>query len=184
MAVGLLGVVIPSILGVVMQTQATFKQTSDRSRSNDQAELAVNRLDRLIRSGNFLYDPSTESDPSNGILPGLSLRVYTQANSIQKCVQWRIVDATLQERSWSPAWQTDGVVTGWWNVADGGTNTTETPAFSLDPSPGFGGRLLMVDLRVNVSSDATTDAARQLSIEGRNTQYGYDPSVCASSPPA
>lgn len=180
----LLGIVIPALLGVVMQTQSTYKRASDRSRSNDQAELAVNRLDRLIRSGNFLYDPSTESDPGSGILPGLSLRVYTQANSVQKCVQWRITDATLQERSWSPNWQTDGNVTGWWNVAEGVTNTTETPAFSLDPSPGFGGRLLVVDVRVNVSSDEAAEAARHLAIEGRNTQYGYDPSVCASSPPA
>lgn len=184
MAVGLLAVVIPSLLGIVMQTQSTYKQTSERSRSNDQAELAVNRLDRLIRSGNFLYDPSTESDPGNGILPGLSLRVYTQANSVQKCVQWRITGGILQERSWSPTWQTDGNVTAWWNVAEGVTNTTATPAFSLDPSPGFGGRLLVIDLRVNVSTDPTTDAARHLAIEGRNTQYGYDPSICATSPPA
>jgi len=183
-ASALLSVVVATSFSFVMQTQSVYKQTTQRSRSNDQAELAVNRLDRLIRSGNFLYDPSTESDAANGIHPGLSLRVYTQANSVQKCVQWRIDGGSLQERSWSPTWQNDGDVTDWWFVAEGVVNTTETPAFALDPSPGFGGRLLVIDLRVDVSSDASSLAERRLAIEGRNTQYGYDPSVCSDSPPA
>lgn len=183
-ASALLSMVIATSYGFVTQTQTVYKQTTQRSRSNDQAELAINRLDRLIRSGNFLYDPSTESDPVNGIHPGLSLRVYTQANSVQKCVQWRIDGGTLQERSWSPTWPSDGIVTDWWFVAESIVNTPQSPAFALDPSPGFGGRLLVIDLRVDVSSDGSSLAERRLAIEGRNTQYGYDPSVCSNSPPA
>lgn len=181
-AMGLASLLVAGAYGFMSQTQTVFKRTSEHSRNNDEAMNAIGRLDRLIRSGNILYDPSAESNPSQGINPGLSLRVYTQANSVQKCVQWRIDDGTLQERSWSPQWQSNGEVTGWWNVADGVTNTTTSPAFTLATDAAFGDRLLIVDLRVNTSSEPGAEVEHRASIEGRNTEYGYDASVCNTIP--
>lgn len=183
----MLGMALASLLvavafAVVSQTSTAFKGTAERSRNNDEVGLAIGRLDRMIRSGNILYDPASESDPGAGIQPGLSMRIYTQANSTQKCVQWRILAGRLQERSWSPQWELNGLVTDWWNVADGLANTTTTPAFALAPDPAFGGRLLVVDLRVNVSSSDAAEVAQRVAIQGRNTQYGYDEDVCDSIP--
>lgn len=174
----ILSIVVAAAFSFLAQTQTSMSRTSVRSRNNDEAALAISRLDRLIRSGNILYDPSIESDPDSGIAPGLALRIYTQANSIQKCVQWRISDQRLQERSWSPQWQTNGEWTGWWNVAEGLRNTVATPAFSLHPDPAFGQRLLTVALRVNTGTDPAAEVEHAVSIEGRNTIYGYDESIC------
>ena len=89
----------------------------------DQARLGVQQLDRQIRSGNLIYNPAAENDSANGIQPGLSLRVYTQSNSVQRCVQWRIYNKLLQTRSWTTTWQVDDIVTAWRTVADHIVNT-------------------------------------------------------------
>jgi prepilin-type N-terminal cleavage/methylation domain-containing protein len=178
MAMALSSLAVAGAFALIQQTQTVFKATSERSRNNDEVTLAIGRLDRLIRSGNILYDPSGESDPDQGITPGLALRIYTQANSVQKCVQWRISEGVLQERSWSPQWQSNGQITTWWNVAEGLTNTQATPAFSLDDDAAFGGRLLKVQLNVNTSSQDAAEVEQKVAIEGRNTLHGYDASVC------
>src|SRR5213594_4125494 len=95
------------ILGTVMSgVQRAVNRQSDRSQSNDQARLAIEELDKEIRSGNVLYDPSLtgqpwSDDPGNGIYPNMALLVYTQTNAVtrnpgNKCVQWRIVNGQLQ----------------------------------------------------------------------------------------
>lgn len=165
------------------------------SQNTDQARLAVQQLDRQIRSGNILYDPGKEGlqadgvtpDPvavANGIFPGLSMRVYTQANGSQRCVQWRVTNGTLQSRSWSQSWSVDGDVTSWHNVAEHIVNTSANPAFALDPSSGFANRLINVRILVNADPAHQKTVEIDASIAGRNTEYGYDSSTCSSAPPA
>lgn len=183
-AMALLSMLVAVAFGWLAASQNAFKVNYERSQANNAASLAIDRLDRLIRSGNIFYDPALESDPGNGIQPGMALRVYTQANSVQKCVQWRITGGELQERSWSPTWTTDGEVSDWWIVSDDIVNQTGTkPAFFLNEGAAFGGRLLQIDLRVDKSDGASNEVQRQVSVEGRNTIYGYDPSVCGNLPP-
>ena len=94
----LLGVVLPMLAALMISIQRTVVTEADRSQSNDQARLAVEGLDREIRSGNVLYDPQGETDAAHYIFPGMSLRVYTQSNATtrgprnngERCVQWRI----------------------------------------------------------------------------------------------
>ncbi len=62
-------------------------------------------------------------------------------------------------------------------------NTTSTPAFSIATSSGFGSRLLNIDLLVNANASSGSTVEEKAAVEGRNTQYGYDPSACASIPP-
>src|SRR5258708_8346460 len=88
--------------------QTTAGRQEGRVRRNDEARLALAQLDREIRSGNVLYDPMTESNVSGDIVPGMSLRVYTQAdapnrNPGNQCSQWRITNGTIQTPRWATA---------------------------------------------------------------------------------
>src|SRR5947207_2383070 len=87
-------VVLTLVLVLLVGMEKIYNKESDRTLTNNQARLAVEELDREIRSGNVLYDPSLESDPSHDVYPGMSLRIYTQSNANSRpgfrCVQWRI----------------------------------------------------------------------------------------------
>src|SRR5207253_5872781 len=103
-----LSVVLAMFLTILISVQNAVGRESDRSQSNDQARLAVEELDKEIRSGNVLYDPSLagkawSDDAANSIYPGMSLLVYTQTNAVtrnpgNRCVQWRINNGVLQRR--------------------------------------------------------------------------------------
>jgi prepilin-type N-terminal cleavage/methylation domain-containing protein len=202
-AIALLGIVVPILVTTLVSVQTSVGREQDRSLTNDQARLAIEELDKEIRSGNLLYDPKDET-PSY-----MSLRVYTQTNAStrtpgNRCVQWRIVNGELQRRDWSITWRTDGVVSPWRVVADHVVNQTvapAVPAFQLDPDPSKGyscvancgdsapgndryaGRALVVTLVVNQNAESGNDVRIQSTITGRNTQYGYPVSVCDDVPP-
>jgi prepilin-type N-terminal cleavage/methylation domain-containing protein len=183
MTTAVLSIVMAMSMAFLISAQRTVTVADTRSNNVDQARLGVQQLDRQIRSGNLIYNPAQESDPANGIRPGLSLRVYTQSNSIQRCVQWRIYNSLLQTRSWTTTWQVDDIVSGWRTVADHIVNDTGSPAFTLDPTSSFGSRLLNISLLVNDPRSASKNAEVQASVAGRNTQYGYPNFVCATIPP-
>ncbi|HMC70443.1 MAG TPA: hypothetical protein VKJ07_14910, partial [Mycobacteriales bacterium] len=174
------------IFGVTLNSmQRTVAVADGRSQRNDALRLAVGEIDRQIRSGNVFYDPKNETDPSNDIVPNMSLRVYTQANAPSsnpgnRCVQWRITAAKLQTRQWAPA-DFAGTVSPWRTVTADVTNRSAVPnipAFTLDATPGYGSRLI----KIRMVSDRIDDAGKQeevtASVTGRNTQYGYPNNIC------
>ena len=202
-AMAVLGILVPIFVTSLISVQTRVSRQTDRSLTNDQARLAVQELDREIRSGNLLYDPKDETPAY------MSLRVYTQTNATtrtpgNRCVQWRIVGGQLQRRDWSITWRTDDIVSPWRVVADHLVNQNVSPVvpvFQLDPDPAkgytcvancsdsnqsndrFAGRSLVVTLLVNQNPSAGADVRIQSTITGRNTQYGYPVSVCDDVPP-
>jgi hypothetical protein len=145
-----------------------------------------------VRSGNLFYDPALDSSPADGIVPGMSLRVYTQANGStnahpNRCVQWRIHDDRLDTREWSPTWATDGYVTEWRTVTTGVVNRSVSPsvtAFSLDQSQAvYGSRLLQVVFVTNTKTTSGPAARVEFSVTGRNTGFGFPANVCNNIPP-
>ena len=187
----LLTIVLAIFVTTFVSVNTRFDKQSLRSQSNDQARLAVEEIDREVRSGNLLYDPSLENDSAHGIYPGMALRVYTQTNAptrdpSNRCVQWRVFGGELQNRSWSVTWQTDGNYTGWRTVADhlvNQTNSPQTAAFALDPEATKGSRTLIVNILTNFSKSAGNDVQIQTSVTGRNTEYGYPQDICNDIPP-
>ena len=174
----LLGIVLAICFQVFITVGRSVETSDGRSQSTDQARLAVQQIDRQIRSGNVLYNPALES-PS-----GLALRVYTQSNGDQRCVQWRISNGTLQTRSWSESWTVDGDVSSWRNVAEHIVNTSAaSPAFALDAGSGFGDRLINVRILTNVNPARQKTVEFKSSVTGRNTEYGYNPNICNTLPP-
>ncbi len=156
---------------------------SRRSESNDSVRLAIQELDRQVRSGNVIHDPGDE------IPAGMSLRVYTQSNARtatepSRCVLWRIVDGRLETRAWS----TSGVwLTDWRVVAEHLRNSSTadppTPAFEFyEADSGFGQRIVQVSLLVNRDEREGRDVEIRASLTGRNVQFGHPQSLCENVP--
>ena len=213
MAMAILMIVTGIFLPTLIRAQQTVGTAADRSMSNDQARLAVEELDKEIRSGNLLYTPSTcppppgnpngpaTCDAANGITPNMTLLIYTQTNANTRnpgnqCVQWRItaVDATgvsrLERRAWSVNWQSDGIVSGWRDVADNVVNRQPpggggaVSAFALDPTAAFGNRSVQILVLTNGNPNDRSSATVRTSTEltGRNTEYGYPSNICTTIP--
>jgi prepilin-type N-terminal cleavage/methylation domain-containing protein len=191
-------------LSTLASVQKSAAETDIRTRTNTQARLAMQTLDREVRSGNILYDP--ESDEVD---PYFRFKVYTQANATTRratgptgdldagytCRLWQITsDGDLQTRWWPPnqpdeasAWRTaaTGIVNK--SVDDPTDSTCEdaTCAFRLDDDPNKGGRTVNVVFLVNedLNGDLSTGTVKiQSALTGRNTSYGFPTEVCEDEP--
>ena len=187
-------IVLTMVMVVLIGMEKIYAKEDDRTQTNNQARLAVEQLDREIRSGNVLYDPASESDPANDVYPGMSLRIYTQSNANSRpgfrCVQWLITSGgLLQTRNWWTDWRSDpgSLVSSWRTVADHVVNRSDSPqvtAFTLDMSdPSYGSRLVKIAIVVNQNPKSGQDVRITSSVEGRNTTFGYPNNACADIPP-
>jgi type II secretory pathway pseudopilin PulG len=190
----LLGIVLAALLTFLASTQSNLERNISRSDSNDEVRLAIQSLDREVRSGNVLYDPSLEVYAPGDIASAMSVRVYTQSNGAFKCVQWRVTSSTaeLQRRDWDPNTGTLGhdwrtVATGIRNrqsdLRDAGGNlvsTAEKAAFSLPQT-----NLLQVHLWSNSDPNAkkSKPVDVKVSVSGRNTIFYSANQLCGPVPP-
>ena len=194
-------VVMAITLTVMITVQDQTRDNQARSESVAQLRLALSTIDRQVRSGNVLYSPAGESLPgasvadqcqASGALAGSCMRVYTQSNGDQRCVQWQVLGDILRVRSWSVDWQTDPVskVSAWRVAARDLTNLGPGPAvlpFELkDPGPAgnYSARVLHVQFRAKDPAQSGRDADLETSLTGRNTIYGYDLGICSPVPNA
>jgi prepilin-type N-terminal cleavage/methylation domain-containing protein len=195
--------IVMSVFGTVLASvQRTAMKEDSLGQSNDQVRLAVEEIDREMRSGNVLYDPSLENAANSvpghiascsGCQPYYTMRIYTQSNANTQtggdaagytCVMWQ-VDSTqrLRSRTWPPD-QPDQA-TAWRIVATGVVNrVTGVNAFALDSDPLKGSRTLNVSLQANtdISHYPNGTVSIQAAFTGRNTSYGYPVTVCQDAP--
>jgi prepilin-type N-terminal cleavage/methylation domain-containing protein len=186
-------VVAMAILSIVMLVMTTTLSSIQRAvveedvrmRLNDQARLAVQSIDRLVRSGNILYDPVDESgnDPY-GAATGYMFRIYTQAEQSPtqsaRCAVWLVNDQEqLMYRTW-PILEPENAST-WHVVADSVVNRDLShPAFTLDAA----GRTIAVTFYINPDLAHRPQATQVVSasLTGRNTSFGYPVQLCATLP--
>jgi type II secretory pathway component PulJ len=187
----LLSIVLAVLSNAFISVLDQVQVSTQRSIGNDQARVAVDQLDNEIRSGNVFYDPAQLDDPANGIYAHMALIIYTEAdantlNPGQRCVEWRIYNQVLEYRYWAPYWTTGQTVSDWSIAATNVVNQNVTPqvnAFTLNPNTNYGNRLLDIDILTQPSNTKAQPAETQASVTGRDTQYGYPESVCATVPP-
>ena len=184
----LVAMMILSIVSLVFTTTLTSVQRAVvredvRTQLNNKARLAIQSLDRQVRSGNLLYPPSSESDPYGGT-SGYMFRVYTQANTPTegqfRCALWLIDNNQQLKYRWWPALQPEDA-TSWVIVTDGVVNRTlGQPAFSVDAT----NRTAAVTFYLNpsYSTDSTATQRVTASLTGRNTSFGYPNDVCEDLP--
>jgi type II secretory pathway pseudopilin PulG len=196
-AMAILGIVLVVFLSTFASVQSAVSREDDKARNNDQARLAMEELDREIRSGNVLYDPSKEAGPPSGVpsctgcVGGFTLRIYTQSNATTRlpapgyeCRLWRITDVQeLQTRFWTPG--QGEFASPWSTVATGIVNrivpSGPVTAFALtsDYANKFD-RTIDIALLVNNDWDHyKSDTVRiESSLTGRDTTYGFPADVC------
>jgi type II secretory pathway component PulJ len=179
-----LGGVVMMFLGGITSMQRVVTGAAGRGARDDEARLALQQIDREIRSGNVFYDPALEDDPADDVVPSMSLRVYTQANGTtrtptSRCAQWRISNELLQTREWAPN-DFVATVSPWRTVAAGIVNRTTSPnvpAFAKTAPFGYGA-LVRVVLVVARQADGGDPIQVVGSITGRNTQGNHISDVC------
>lgn len=179
--VALMAVVATIFTSVLLSIQESVIRQQARSEINDQARLALEQMDREIRSGNVLYDPAAEPNATcagKDCDPFFSLRVYTQANAPtrtppQQCVQWVIDGRQLFRRAWDVGAASS--LSGWRMVAEGIVNrepSVNVPAFTL---PSSGSKVLDIKLMLNSrfgSANAPRTVPMETSIAIRNEGTG------------
>ncbi len=147
-AMAILSIVSLVFTSTLSSVQRAVVEEDVRIRLNDQARLAVQSIDRLVRSGNILYDPVDESgnDPYDATATGYMFRIYTQAEQTAsqdaRCALWLVDDEQrLLYRTWPILTPEDA--SNWTVVAEGVVNRTlDEPAFTLDSA----GRTIAVEL--------------------------------------
>src|SRR5690625_4609881 len=93
------GIVFAIIMGVLIQVSYSAADNMTRVSQVRNAELGLMQIDRQVRSGNVILDPTNESESNSGVEPGSSLRVFTQTDGVHQCVQWRVrTDGRSEER--------------------------------------------------------------------------------------
>jgi prepilin-type N-terminal cleavage/methylation domain-containing protein len=185
-AMGILSIVMLVLTTTLSSIQRAVVEEDVRIRLNDQARLAMQSIDRLVRSGNILYDPVDESgnDPYDASATGYLFRIYTQAQQSAsqdaRCALWLVNDEQqLIYRTW-PILDPDAA-SDWTVVADGIVNRDlSAPAFSLDPA----GRTIAVEFHVNPDLARRPQATQvvEASLTGRNTSFGYPIQLCSELP--
>jgi prepilin-type N-terminal cleavage/methylation domain-containing protein len=181
MVLSIVMLIFTTMLASIQRAQSTQDK---RSRDGDSARLALEDLDRQVRSGNLLYNPTTEAsnDPYGGGA-GYLFRIYTQANAPvvgYHCAAFLIDNKQqLLYRYW-PANQPE-YASSWRVVATGIVNRSlSTSAFALDSTT----RTITITFKVNTDLTNSPSATQTLStsVTGRNTQFGYPSNVCATLP--
>ena len=185
-AMGILSIVMLVLTTTLSSIQRAVVEEDVRIRLNDQARLALQSIDRLVRSGNILYDPVDESgnDPYDAGATGYLFRIYTQAEQSAtqdaRCALWLVNDdQQLIYRTW-PILDPDAA-SDWSVVADGIVNRDlAAPAFTLDPA----GRTIAVEFHVNPDLAKRPQATQvvEASLTGRNTSFGYPIQLCSDLP--
>ena len=185
-AMTLLATVLLVFTSTLASVQKVVVAEQARGEINNQARLALQTIDRLVRSGNLLYDPASElgNDPYDATSTGLLFRVYTQAkqqpDDDPRCALWLVDDEQqLKYREWPPLQPENA--TGWRVVSTDVVNRTlDRPAFVTDPD----GRTINVQFLVNpnLSKDANATQEFEAAITGRNTSFGYPNDVCSDLP--
>jgi type II secretory pathway pseudopilin PulG len=196
-ASSVLMLVLVIFLSTLISVQRTASNIDKRSQNQNQARLAVEALDRQVRSANYIYEPTSAV---TGITTGYGLKVYTQNNAPTRnpapgylCTLFQITTGNqLQVRTWPPLQPTKA--SPWLTLATGVVNrTSNTTAFSLDTDAARGyttgggyttSRTINVVLLANLfpSTLSTGTIRTEVALTGRNTSYGFPPTACSTNP--
>ena len=183
----ILSVVMLVFTSTLASMQQAIVEQDVRSQLGDNARLVLQSIDRQVRSGNLLYDPTDEAgtvDPFGVSASGYLFRVYTQAqfggDEDSRCAAWFVDDERrLLYRYWPPLLEESA--TDWQVVATGVVNRDAGDGpFMIDAT----GRTLTIDIHVNPDLEHHPEATQifTAALTGRNTAFGYPSNLCQDLP--
>lgn len=172
-------IIMGAVAAVLVTVQNVVNDEQSRSSGNDQARLAVEQLDRELRSATMIYR-----------IDAYTLLAATRSNEPsmgRRCVQWRVSDGQLERRAWPVGNPSSS--TGWRVVAEGVVNreaSVAEPTFELvGPTTVRGAATVEVAILVNedLQRDPGATVGVETVIHGRNVDDG-PAATPAPSPPA
>lgn len=199
-AMGIFGILMAIVFSIMIMLTYQAKDSLARAESVEQARLGISHIDRQVRSGNLIANPANETFANSGVAPYFSLRIYTQEDGNDQCVQWRVIDHDgdgfhdLEFRSWEPSDATDH--TDWAVVAhnivvpDAIDTTAPTgeswPPFFVDNANVGQSESQFVRITLRLLEPDASPGAKPSTVTtvvtGRNTVFGYPTSTCSNVP--
>jgi prepilin-type N-terminal cleavage/methylation domain-containing protein len=180
-----MGLIMTAFLGLLASVQRSLVRETNRSTTMDQARLAMEGIDRQVRSGSILCVPTTGTNPYY-TLTLYGPNAYSTLSSSNRWVQYQVQSQMLQRRQYTSSWSSwRTVATGILNSTPSGT-TTDVPFLpdtaSQYASTSGASRLVNVTFVVNSQpSDSTSGTPKlQSAIAIRN----QDSTLSCSSIPS
>lgn len=112
-----MGMIMTAFLGLLASVQRSLVRETNRSTTMDQARLAMEGIDRQVRSGSIVCVPTTGTNPYY-TLTLYGPNAYSTSSSANRWVQYRVQSQTLQRRQYTSSWSS------WRTVATGIVNST------------------------------------------------------------
>ncbi|WP_084126580.1 prepilin-type N-terminal cleavage/methylation domain-containing protein [Demequina sp. NBRC 110054] len=204
-SMAIFGVLMAIVFTALISVTYMSKDTLGQVRAIEEARLGVSQIDRQIRSGNVILDPASESVATSGVGAFFSMRINTQEDGDDMCVQWRVIDSDgdgfgdLQFRKWEPG--NTGSVTDWGVVARNlvemdvsptseadidPDDPTTWPPFWVDTTNTSTTTAQFVRVTLRLKDPDARDSAKAVSVStvvtGRNSVIGYPESKCQAYP--
>jgi prepilin-type N-terminal cleavage/methylation domain-containing protein len=187
-SMSILSIVLLVFTSTLASVQRAQVDQDVRSRLNDEARLALQSIDRLVRSGNILYRPEDEAgnDPIDVAAIGYLFRLYTQAKfqptDDPRCYVWLIDDQQRLLQRWWPTLDPDDATS--WHVVAGGIVNREIGVPAFDLADDATSRTVVVTFHVNPDIENRPEATQEIqtAVTGRNTSFGYPVAACSTLP--
>jgi prepilin-type N-terminal cleavage/methylation domain-containing protein len=199
-SMAIFGMLMAMVTALMISMMNQAHDNLGRTRAVEQARLGLSQIDRQIRSGNVILDPALDGVTQSGVPANYSLRVYTQENGDDKCVQWRVIfhDAgsdfgDLEFREWDAG--NPSTATAWSNVANNVVAPTVAfdpddpeswPPFWLDTTLPTGSKAQNIRITLRMGDPSAREGSNPATVSsvvtGRNTVFGYSPDYCSSVP--
>jgi Tfp pilus assembly protein PilW len=185
------GVVVALAAQIVISVTRDTNTAITAANRVDSVRLALDAVDRQVRSGAVLYiEPSGGTCSADGS-GGNCLRVATQADGTTSCVQLQLVpdqagdgSQVLRSRTYSPDWASGGVVGAWRQVTNELAAPTSAGApFILARQSGVGSQALTVQFAAPQTSSSAAPIKLTATYVPRNALYAAS-AACSGGAPA
>jgi prepilin-type N-terminal cleavage/methylation domain-containing protein len=159
-----MGLVMTAFLGLLASVQRSLVRETNRSTTMDQARLAMEGIDRQVRSASIMCVPTTGTNPYY-MLTLYGPNAYSTSSSANRWVQYRVQSQTLQRRQYTSSWSS------WRTVATGIVNSTPSGTTNVPflpdtasqyASTSGASRLVNVTFIVNSQTSDTTSSSSKL----------------------
>lgn len=171
-------VLLAAVAAILVTVQRVVNDEQTRSTGNDQVRLAVEQLDRELRSATMIYRVDAHS-----------LIAATRSNEPtagRRCIQWRVLDGKLERQAWPIG--NPSAASGWRVVAEHVVNrepsVAETTFELVGATTAEGGATVEVTILANqnLGTDPGATVGVQTTIHGRNVDLGPE-ATPAPNPP-
>jgi prepilin-type N-terminal cleavage/methylation domain-containing protein len=156
----------------------------------DSVRLALDTVERQVRSGDVLYVEPADSSCGTYGSGGNCLRVATEVDGTMSCVQFQLVpdpagdgSYDLRTRGYSPSWASGGFVGAWRQVANGlAPPTSSVPPFTLEQQSGVGSQAVNVQFTASAATSASAPIKLVATFVPRNAVYGSSTACNGGAP--